>query len=247
MSDVRQVALVTGGSRGIGQAICLELARNGYNIAINYAGNEEKALETKALCEEAGASAIIIKADVSKNDEVEAMMKQVMDLFSRIDVLVNNAGITKDGLLIRMKEDEFDDVIDINLKGSYLCMKHVTKIMMKQRYGRIINMSSVVGIYGNPGQINYAASKAGIIGITKSLAKEIGSRSITVNAIAPGFIETDMTASLTEEYKSAISKQIAVGRLGQVEDIAKAVLFFASKDAGYITGQVLAIDGGMTI
>ncbi len=241
------VALITGGSRGIGREICIEHAKNGYAIALNFAGNVAKAEETKTLCEAFGVPVLLLQADVSKNDQVENMVQTILAEFGRIDVLVNNAGITKDMLLMRMSEAEFDDVIDINLKGTYLCMKHVVRTMMKQRFGRIVNMSSIVGMVGNAGQINYAASKAGIIGMTKSLAKEIGSRGITVNAVAPGFIETDMTDGLLDDQKELITKQISVGRLGTVSDIAKTVQFLTSKDASYITGQVISVDGGMTL
>lgn len=246
MAD-NKVAIITGGSRGIGSAVAIELAQNGFDVVINYAGNEAKAIETQKACENAGVKAITVKADISKADEVEAMIKATTDAFGRIDVLVNNAGITKDCLLMRMSEAYFDDVIDINLKGAFLCMKAVTRIMMKQRYGRVINMSSVVGVYGNAGQMNYAASKAGLIGMTKTMSKEVASRGITVNAIAPGFIKTDMTAELKEDTIATIEKQIPVGRLGEAVDIAKTVSFLASEHAGYITGQVLGVDGGMVL
>ena len=243
----KKVVIVTGGSRGIGREICLEHARNNCNIVVNYSGNQEKALETAAACKEFGVEAIIIKADVSKAAEVDAMINEVLNTFKRIDILVNNAGVVRDNLLMRMKEEEFDSVIDINLKGVFLCSKAVLRTMVKQRCGRIINITSIVGIFGNPGQANYAASKAGIIGITKSLAKEIGSRGITVNAVAPGFIETDMTESLTEELQENVIKQITLQRLGTTSDIAKAVSFLSSDSASYITGQVLSVDGGMII
>ena len=243
----KKVVIVTGGSRGIGREICLEHARNNCNIVVNYSGNQEKALETAAACKEFGVEAIIIKADVSKAAEVDAMINEVLNTFKRIDILVNNAGVVRDNLLMRMKEEEFDSVIDINLKGVFLCSKAVLRTMVKQRCGRIINITSIVGIFGNPGQANYAASKAGIIGITKSLAKEIGSRGITVNAVAPGFIETDMTESLTEELQENVIKQITLRRLGTTSDIAKAVSFLSSDSASYITGQVLSVDGGMII
>lgn len=247
MNTKKPVAFITGGSRGIGRAICLEHAQNGYNIALNYAGNTEKANETKKQCESYGATVLLLQGDISNDKEVESMVKDILVSFKQIDVLVNNAGITKDNLMLRMKEEEFDEVINTNLKGTFLCMKHVVRTMIKQRFGRIVNMSSVVGISGNSGQVNYSASKAGIIGMTKSLAKEVGSRGITVNAVAPGFIETDMTESLSIEQKEAISKQITVGRLGTTTDIAKTVSFLTSIEASYITGQVITVDGGMNI
>lgn len=243
----KQVVIVTGGSRGIGRGICVEFAKNNYDVVINYSGNEAKANETKALCEEAGAKTLVCRANVSDSCEVSNMFNKVIKEFGHIDVLVNNAGITKDMLIMKMKEEEFDDVIDVNLKGTFLCTKQVIRPMMRQRFGRIINLSSVVGIHGNAGQINYAASKAGIIGITKSLAKEIGSRNITCNAIAPGLIETDMTNNLTDEYKAAIAENISLKRLGSIEDVSKLALFLASPDASYITGQVIAVDGGMQL
>lgn len=246
MKENKTVALITGGSRGIGRAICLEHARNGYDIALNYAGNTEKATETKKVCESYGATVLLLQGDVSKDEEVKRMVQETLTTFGRIDILVNNAGITRDNLLMGMKEDEFDAVIDTNLKGAFLCSKHVIRSMIKQRFGRIVNMSSVVGIHGNAGQINYSASKAGLIGMTKSLAKEVGSRGITVNAVAPGFIETDMTDALTPEQKETIAKQIAVRRLGTVEDIAKTVSFLTSSETSYITGQVISVDGGMS-
>ncbi len=247
MSTTNKVAFITGGSRGIGSAICIEHAKNGYHIALNYAGNETKAQETKAACEAYGVEVLLVQGDVSSDEAVSNMVASIIETFGGIHVLVNNAGITKDNLLMRMSEADFDAVVDTNLKGSYLCMKHVIRIMMKQRYGRIVNMSSVVGIAGNAGQMNYAASKAGVIGMTKSLAKEVGSRGITVNAVAPGYIETDMTSGLLEEHKEAIAAHISLGRLGAPEDIAKAVSFLTSENASYITGQVIAVDGGMSL
>lgn len=242
-----KVALVTGGSRGIGRAVCLELASQGANICINYAGNEEKALEVQRDCQAMGVEAIVVQANVADGDAVEAMVKTVVSTFGKLDILVNNAGITKDGLLALMKEEDFDAVIDTNLKGTFICMKKVCRLMMKQRSGRIINMSSVVGVVGNAGQMNYAASKAGVIGMTKSMAKELASRNVTVNAVAPGFIETDMTEKLPAEYLEGMKKQIPLGKLGQPEDIAKVVSFLVSDAASYITGQVLNVDGGMVM
>ena len=239
------VALVTGGSRGIGKVISLNLAKAGFDVAICYSGNEEAALETVAECKEQGVEAISIKADVSKIDDVTAMFEEIKSSLGAVEVLVNNAGITKDGLLIRMSEADFDSVIDINLKGTFLCTKAAIKDMMKARHGRIINITSIVGVEGNPGQANYCASKAGIIGFTKSVAKEYGSKGITVNAVAPGFIQTAMTDKLPENVKEAYLKQIPVGRFGQPEDIANVVEFLASEKAAYVTGQVVEVTGGM--
>lgn len=247
MNVAGKTAVVTGGSRGIGRAICLELAGQGANIVLCYAGNESSAAETTAACEQLGVKALALRCNVADAGEVKAMMDTALAEFGRIDILVNNAGITRDGLLMMMKEEDFDAVLDTNLKGAFLCMKAVTRTMMKQRYGRIVNLSSVVGLRGNAGQVNYAASKAGVIGMTKSAAKELASRGITVNAVAPGFIDTDMTASLPENARTALLSSIPVGRLGAAEEVAKAVAFLASDDAAYVTGQVLAIDGGMSM
>ncbi|WP_270181838.1 3-oxoacyl-[acyl-carrier-protein] reductase [Alkalihalobacillus sp. CinArs1] len=243
----KKSALVTGGSRGIGRAIALELASEGMNVAVNYAGSEAKANEVVEEIKAAGGQAIAIQANVGNMEEVQGMVKEVISEFGSLDVLVNNAGITRDNLLMRMKEQEWDDVINTNLKGVFNCTKSVTRQMMKQRYGRIINVASVVGVAGNAGQANYVAAKAGVIGLTKTTAKELASRNITVNALAPGFIETDMTDELSEEVKSGMKGQIPLGRLGAAEDIAKAVKFLASDDANYITGQTLHIDGGMVM
>lgn len=247
MNVAGKTAVVTGGSRGIGRAICLELAGQGANIVLCYAGNGSSAAETTAACEQLGVKALALRCNVTDAGEVKAMMDTALAEFGRIDILVNNAGITRDGLLMMMKEEDFDAVLDTNLKGAFLCMKAVTRTMMKQRYGRIVNLSSVVGLRGNAGQVNYAASKAGVIGMTKSAAKELASRGITVNAVAPGFIDTDMTASLPENARTALLSSIPVGRLGAAEEVAKAVAFLASDDAAYVTGQVLAIDGGMSM
>ncbi|WP_191556392.1 3-oxoacyl-[acyl-carrier-protein] reductase [Metabacillus idriensis] len=242
-----KVALVTGASRGIGRAIALELAQNGANVAVNYAGSEAKANEVvdeiKALAREAFA----VQADVSDSEAVAAMVKATVEQFGRLDILVNNAGITKDNLLMRMKDSEWDDVININLKGVFLTTKAVTRQMMKQRQGRIINIASIVGVSGNPGQANYVAAKAGVIGLTKTAAKELSSRNITVNAIAPGFITTDMTDKLTEEVKTEMLKQIPLARFGEPSDISNAVTFLASDKSSYITGQTIHIDGGMVM
>ena len=247
MSSNRKVALVTGGSRGIGRAICLALAEMDMDIVLNYAGNTEAAEDTKRQCENLGAEVLLMPGNVSSFHESEEIVQKAMTHFGRIDVLVNNAGITRDNLIMRMKEEEFDQVIDVNLKGTFYFMKHVSKIMMKQRSGRIINMSSIVGIGGNEGQVNYAASKAGIIGMTKSIAKELSSRNVTANAIAPGFIETEMTKALPEEVKGNITKAIPLGTLGQPEDVAGVVAFLASEKGRYITGQVISVDGGLSI
>lgn len=247
MEQTNRVALVTGGSRGIGRAVCLKLAEQGVDVAVNYAGNREAAEETCRLCRQAGVQAQAFQADVACSDQVNAMVEQVLAQFGRIDILVNNAGITRDNLLMRMSEQEFDQVIDANLKGAWNCMKAVTRPMMKQRWGRIVSMSSVVGVAGNAGQVNYAASKAGVIGMTKSLAKELGSRGVTVNAIAPGFIDTDMTAVLPENIRAGILQAIPLGRLGQAEEVARLAAFLCGDGAAYITGQVIHVDGGMAM
>ena len=227
-----KTAIVTGGSRGIGRAVCLELARGGANVVLCYAGNEEAARATAAECEALGASVLTVKCDVSDSAQVKTLV---------------DSAITRDGLLMTMKEEDFDAVAATNLKGTFLCMKAVARQMMRQRYGRIVNLSSVVGVRGNAGQVNYAASKAGVIGMTKSLAKELASRGVTVNAIAPGFIETDMTAAMPEAAKTATLASIPMGRLGQAEDVARAIAFLAAEESGYITGQVLCVDGGMAM
>ena len=247
MNFTGKTAVVTGGSRGLGRAVCLELAAGGANVVLCYAGNEAAANETVAACETLGARAVAVRCDVADSAQVKALMGEALKVFGRIDILVNNAGITRDGLLMMMKETDFDDVINTNLKGAFLCMKAVARTMMKQRYGRIVNLSSVVGLRGNAGQVNYAASKAGVIGMTKSLAKELASRGVTVNAVAPGFMETDMTAAMPEAAKTATLAAIPMGRMGAAEDVAKAVAFLASEEAGYITGQVVAVDGGMAM
>lgn len=240
-------AVVTGGSRGIGKAICLELAKLGANIVLCYAGSVAAAEETAAQCQELGANAVAVQCNVADADAVKTLMDTAVKTFGSLDVLVNNAGITKDGLMLTMKEEAFDSVIETNLKGTFLCTKAASKIMLKQRSGRIINLSSVVGIHGNAGQINYSASKAGVIGLTKSAAKELASRGITVNAVAPGFIATDMTAAMPDAAKEAAAAQIPLGTIGTAKNVAKAVAFLASDDASYITGQVLAVDGGMSM
>lgn len=242
-----RIAMVTGGSRGIGQAISVSLAKAGADVAVLFAGNQKAAEETAKQIEETGRRALLIQADVSDANQVDAAVKQVLGQFGRIDILVNNAGITRDNLMLRMKEADWDQVVDTNLKGVFLCTKAVTRPMLKQRSGRIINISSVVGLAGNPGQANYVAAKAGVLGLTKSTAKELASRGITVNAVAPGFIETDMTAILDEDLQQEMRKQIPLARLGTPDNVAAAVRFLASEDAAYITGQTLNVDGGMVM
>lgn len=247
MDLANKVALVTGGSRGIGKEIALELARNGADIGITYVSNEEKAKEVVDEIRSLGVKAIAIKADVSKEEEVQEMIKTLEEELGPVDILVNNAGVTKDNLLIRMKEAEWDEVMNVNLKGTFLCTKAVARSMMKKRYGKIINITSVVGITGNIGQGNYSASKAGVIGFTKSMARELASRGIRVNAVAPGFIQTDMTDVLKEDIKDAMLKSIPLGNFGKPEDIANAVVFLASSKSDYITGQVINVNGGMNM
>ncbi|PWX26507.1 beta-ketoacyl-ACP reductase [Clostridium perfringens] len=242
-----KVAIVTGGTRGIGRAIALKLADHGANIVINYRNSDKEAEELKAILEGKGVKVLTVKCDISNFEDSKNLMDKCKEVFGKIDILVNNAGITKDTLIMRMKEEDFDNVIDVNLKGTFNCAKHASAIMLKQRFGKIINMTSVVGIAGNAGQVNYAASKAGVIGLTKSLAKELGNRGITVNAVAPGFINTDMTASLSEKVKEEASKNIPLKRLGDPEDVANLVGFLASDAANYITGQVINVDGGMVM
>ena len=242
-----KTALVTGASRGIGRATALELAKAGAKVALNFAGNRAAAEEVAALIEAAGGEALLVQADVGDPAAVDAMIKAVVARFGKIDILVNNAGITRDNLIMRMKEEEWDAVIHTNLKGIFNCTKAITRLMMKQKYGRIVNMTSVVGVMGNAGQSNYAAAKAGVIGFTKSMAKELASRNITVNAVAPGYISTDMTANLPEQAKTELQSQIPLQRLGNPEDVAAAVLFLVSPGADYITGQTLHVDGGMVM
>ncbi|MBD3858165.1 3-oxoacyl-[acyl-carrier-protein] reductase [Bacillus sp. 28A-2] len=242
-----KTAVVTGASRGIGRSIAIDLAKNGANVVVNYSGNEAKANEVVDEIKALGQQAFAVKADVSNAEDVQALMKQAIDTFGSIDILVNNAGITKDNLLMRMKENEWDDVININLKGVFNCTKAVTRQMMKQRSGRIINVASVVGVCGNPGQANYVAAKAGVIGLTKTTAKELASRHITVNAVAPGFISTDMTDKLDDNVQTEMLKQIPLARFGAPEDISNVVVFLASEGAGYITGQTIQVDGGMVM
>lgn len=242
-----KIAVVTGASRGIGRAVALKLAAKGATVVINYHGSKERAEEVKQEVEQNGGTAEVVQCNVADFEACNTLIQEVIKKHGRIDILVNNAGITKDGLLMRMSEEEFDSVIDTNLKGTFHCIRFASRQMMKQRSGRIINMSSVVGVAGNAGQTNYAASKAGVIGLTKAAAKELATRNITVNAIAPGFIQTEMTDVLPDSVKEASVAQIPLGAFGKTEDVANAVAFLASDEAGYITGQVLHVDGGMVI
>lgn len=244
---MKQTAIVTGGSRGIGRAVAMRLAKDGMNLVINYRGNSAAAEETERLCRELGAEVLLVQGDVSRAEDCEKLATKAKEAFGRVDVLVNNAGITRDGLLARMTEEDFRAVLDVNLVGLWNMMKAVNRIMMKQRYGRIVNLSSVTGLMGNMGQTNYAAAKAGIVGMTKSYAREVASRGITVNAVAPGFIDTDMTEAMPEGAKDKIITGIPMGRTGKPEDVAEAVAFLASEQAGYITGEVLRVDGGMAM
>ena len=247
MSLQGKTALVTGGSRGIGRAICLELARQGAAVAVNYAGSEAAAQETVEACRALGADAFALQADVADAVAVAALFKEAAARLGRLDILVCNAGVTRDNLMPLLKEEDFDAVVDTNLKGAFLCMKAAYRPMMKQKYGRIVAVSSVVGLRGNPGQTNYAASKAGLIGLSKSLAKELAGRNVTVNVVAPGFIDTDMTAAMPEQARQAVLATIPMGRMGAAEDVARAAAFFAGDGAGYVTGQVLCVDGGMEV
>lgn len=247
MNLENKTAIVTGGSRGIGRAICIALAKEGANIVTCYAKGAAAAEETVAMCKEYGVQAVAIQADVAVKEEVDNLIAEALKITGTVEILVNNAGITRDGLVMRMSDEDFNQVIDTNLRGAFYCMRAASKLMMKKRYGRIVTISSVVGVMGNAGQVNYAASKAGVIGMTKSLAKELGSRNVTANAVAPGFITTDMTDALPEAVKEQMAKEIPLARMGQPEDVANAVAFLVSDQASYITGQVLHVDGGMAM
>lgn len=244
---MNKCAVVTGATRGIGRAIALKFGEMGLNVVASYRSNHEEAEKLKAELENMGVQVALVCGDVSNDADAKNLIETAKSTFGTIDVLVNNAGITKDGLILRMKEEDFDQVIDVNLKGTFNCLKHVTPVMVKQRGGKIINVSSVVGITGNAGQVNYSASKAGIIGMTKSLAKELGGRGINVNAVAPGYISTDMTSVLTDSVKEKIQDNIPLKRLGQPKDVAEVVAFLASAASDYVTGQVINIDGGMVM
>lgn len=247
MENVEKAALVTGASRGIGRAIALALAKKGYAVAVNYGGSQAAAEGVKAEIEAAGGRAIVIQGDVSKAEDVDKVFAEVKKEFGRLDVLVNNAGITRDSLMLRLKEENWDAVIDTDLKSGFLTMKAAAPIMMKQKKGAIVNIASVVGIMGNIGQINYSAAKAGVIGMTKTAARELAARGVRVNAVAPGFIATSMTDVIPEKIKEGMIHSIPLGRMGQAEDVANAVCFLASDEASYITGQVLKVDGGMVM
>jgi 3-oxoacyl-[acyl-carrier protein] reductase len=242
-----RVAIVTGGTRGIGRAIAYRLAEEGVNLAISYRSNDDAAEETAQKVRSDSVECELFKGDVSSPEDVEALFKGVSDAFERVDILVNNAGITRDNLMMRMKEEEFDEVLRTNLKGTYLCTRAALRPMVRARWGRIVNVSSVVGLVGNAGQANYAASKAGIIGFTKSVAREVAQRGITVNAVAPGYVETELTGSLPENVKEQIRNQVPAGRFGEPEEVAEVVAFLVAEEAGYVTGQTIAVDGGMTM
>ena len=243
--NLRRAALVTGGAKGIGRAVCLALAEKGMDIAVNYAGSAAAAEETAAACRALGVRAVTLQADVRRPENCQKLVEDTVAALGRIDVLVNNAGITADTLMLRMTEADFDNVLATNLKGAFFCTKAASRYMMRQRYGRIVSISSVVGLHGNAGQTNYAAAKAGLIGLTKSVAKEYAARQITANVVAPGFIDTDMTAAMPESARAAAAASIPAGKVGDAKDVAAAVAFLAGEQSGYITGQVLCVDGGM--
>ena len=247
MIEAGRVAVVTGGTRGIGRTIALRLAGEGANVAVSYRSNDEAAEETAASVRAEGVKCAVFKGDVASPADVQALFKGVSDVFGRLDILVNNAGITRDNLMMRMKEDEFDEVLRTNLGGTYLCTRAALRPMIRARWGRIVNVSSVVGLVGNAGQANYAASKAGIIGFTKSVAREVAQRGITANTVAPGYVETELTGSLPEEVKDQIRNQVPMGRFGEAVEVAEVVAFLAGEGAGYVTGQTIAVDGGMTM
>ncbi|NLG49240.1 MAG: 3-oxoacyl-[acyl-carrier-protein] reductase [Chloroflexi bacterium] len=248
MSDLEdRVAIVTGGSRGIGRAICLELARRGCKVAVNYRNNGEAAAEVVRLIEQGGGQAIAVQGDVSRGADAEALVKATLDAYGTVDILVNNAGITRDTLLARMTEDDWDAVLNTNLKGAFHCVKAVQRTMIRKRYGRIISIGSVSGLAGNAGQANYAAAKAGLVGFTKTLARELGARNVTANLVAPGFVTTELTANLPDSMMEKVIERIPLSRLGQPEDIAPIVAFLASDAAAYITGQVICVDGGLAL
>src|ERR687894_807246 len=242
-----RVAVVTGGGRGIGRAVAVRLANEGAGLAISYRSNDEAAEAAAEEVRAAGVRCEIFKGDVASPDDVSVLIKGVNEAFGRIDILVNNAGLTRDNLMMRMKEEEFDEVINTNLKGTYLCTRAVLRPMIRARWGRIVNISSVVGLVGNAGQANYAASKAGIIGFTKSVAREVAQRGITVNAVAPGYVETELTGGLPEKVKEQIREQVPAGRFGEPEEVAEVIAFLVGEEAGYVTGQTIAVDGGVTM
>jgi 3-oxoacyl-[acyl-carrier protein] reductase len=242
-----RVAIVTGGGRGIGRAVALRLAAEGANVAISYRSNDDAAQETAEAVREAGVECEVFKGDVASPEDVQVLFEGVTDAFGRLDILVNNAGLTRDNLMLRMKVEEFDEVLRTNLGGTYLCTRAALRPMIRARWGRIVNVSSVVGLVGNAGQANYAASKAGIIGFTKSVAREVAQRGITANAVAPGYVETELTGRLPENVKEAIRTQVPMGRFGEAEEVAEVVTFLAGEGAGYVTGQTIAVDGGMTM